>query len=194
MDYIGNRPKKYAENMIGHSQITHHPITNDSQFDMIKNELSDRLRRDVKVVLMNNDQATNIARMSENIKSSLYSTAAVQAVSVVSVGALMTANVLDVTGIVAASSAAVAGLFIVPWQKSSLRQDFAKRMSTLHGQLDTVIGNNFERELQSINDKIKYAIAPYSRFVEGEKKKIEESSLQLGKIRESLREIKKRIQ
>ena len=194
MDYIGNRPKKYAENMIGHGQITHHPITNDSQFDMIKSEMTDRLRRDVKVVLMNNDQATNIARMSENIKSSLYSTAAVQAVSVASVGALMTANVLDVTGIVAASSVAVAGLLIVPWQKSSLRQDFAKRMTTLHGQLDTVIGNNFERELRSINDKIKYAITPYSRFVEGERKKIEESSVQLRKIRDSLREIKKRIQ
>ena len=119
MEFVGNRPKRYAESMIG--QINPHPATNDSQFDAVKGELVERLRRDVKVVLMNNDQEKNISRMSESVKLSLYSTAAVQAVSAVSVGALFAAQVLDVTGIVAASSAAVMGLLIVPWNKSSLR-------------------------------------------------------------------------
>ena len=191
MEFVGTRPKKYSDSMIGH--INAHPVTNDAQFDAMKSELVERLRRDVKVVLMNNDQEKNIARMSEAVKFSVFQTAAVQAVSAASVGALLAAHVLDVTGIVAASSAAVASLIIVPWKRSSVRNDFAKRMDTLQGQLDTVIGNNFERELQAIGDRIKHAIAPYSRFVQGEKKKVEESLAQLGTLRESVRDLKKRI-
>ena len=67
-------------------------------------------------------------------------------------------------------------------------------MTTLHTQLDTVIGNNFERELQGVGDKITHAIAPYSRFIQGEKKKVEEAAIHLRKIRETVRALKKRIQ
>jgi hypothetical protein len=67
-------------------------------------------------------------------------------------------------------------------------------MENMQSQLDTVIANNFERVLRGIGKKITDAISPYSRFVETERKKVEESKEKLKEIRLSTREIRKRIE
>jgi hypothetical protein len=85
------------------------------------------------------------------------------------------------------------GLLIIPYKKKSVTDDFNKRVNILQVQIDTVIMNNFERELQNINDKIIDAIQPYSRFVEIEKKRVEHATDELIKIRQSMKEIKKRL-
>lgn len=96
-------------------------------------------------------------------------------------------------GVVALSSTALMGLLIIPYRKKSVTDDFHKRVNILQVQIDTVIMNNFERELQNINDKIIDAIQPYSRFVEIEKKRVEHATDDLIKIRQNMKEIKKRL-
>jgi ABC-type bacteriocin/lantibiotic exporter with double-glycine peptidase domain len=77
--------------------IDNHPPT-DMLFDNIKHELIERLRADVKVVMTNNDQNKSVERISNEVKSSLMYTGAVQTVSAFSVGSLIAAHMLDVTG------------------------------------------------------------------------------------------------
>ena len=53
-----------------------------------------------------------------------------------------------------------------------LREDFKKRIITLESQLNTVILNDIQREIQNNENRIKDSIAPYSRFIQIEKKKV----------------------
>jgi polyhydroxyalkanoate synthesis regulator phasin len=63
----------------------------------------------------------------------------------------------------------------------------------MQSQLDTVISNNLERELRGISDRIGDAVAPYSRFVELERKKVAESTEKLKTLRQTVRDIRKKL-
>jgi IS1 family transposase len=115
MDYVGSRPRKHAGSMIG--SIQH----NDGQFDTSRLELIEKLRRDVKSVLTTHDHTKHIESMSSSVRTSLLQTAALQTASVATVGGMLAAHLLDITGILAASGAAALGFFLIPRRKAALR-------------------------------------------------------------------------
>ena len=73
------------------------------------------------------------------------------------------------------------------------REDFSKRIETLQSQLDTVILNDIQREIQSNENRIKDSIAPYSRFIEIEKKKVTVSTDEFTELRKITRDIQNKL-
>ena len=75
----------------------------------------------------------------------------------------------------------------------SYREDFKKRISTLESQLNTVILNDIQREIQNNENRIKDSIAPYSRFIQVEKKKVLDSIDEFTILRKTTREIQNKL-
>ena len=74
-----------------------------------------------------------------------------------------------------------------------LREDFKKRIITLESQLNTVILNDIRREIQNNENRIKDSIAPYSRFIQIEKKKVLDSIDEFTILRKTTREIQNKL-
>lgn len=64
---------------------------------------------------------------------------------------------------------------------------------TLQSQIDTVVLNDIQREIQSNDDRIHDSIAPYSRFIEIEKKKVSTALETLNSLRKTTREIQNKL-
>ena len=73
------------------------------------------------------------------------------------------------------------------------RTDFSNKIATLQSQIDTVVLNDIRREIQSNDDRIHDSIAPYSRFIEIEKKKVSSALEVLVALRKTTREIQNKL-
>lgn len=73
------------------------------------------------------------------------------------------------------------------------REEFKKKIETLSSQLNTVILNDIQREIQNNDNRMKDSIAPYSRFVEIERKKVLNSIDEFLILRKTTREIQNKL-
>ena len=123
IEYVGSRPKRanISGAMIG--SINFNSSSQESQFDQMRQEFLERLRRDSNDVLRRHDQLQGIKTMSTSIKQALMQTAALQVASAASIGGLVAMQMLDITGVVLSTSMAVMGLAIVPWRRSVMRYE-----------------------------------------------------------------------
>ena len=75
VNFIGNRPKIHGNSIIGSINFLN---PSDTEFDASKYELIEKLKRNIKNVLVNNDQSKAGKRISGDVKESLWHTAAIQ--------------------------------------------------------------------------------------------------------------------
>ena len=75
VNFVGNRPKKHEDSIIGAMNFI---SQNDSEFDASKYEVIEKMRRNVKSVLTNNNQSKTIKKISDDVRSSVMQTAAIQ--------------------------------------------------------------------------------------------------------------------
>jgi hypothetical protein len=69
-----------------------------------------------------------------------------------------------VSGILAASTIAVLGLFVLPYRRRTQRAEFRAKVDKLKEQIDDVLAQHLEREMTKIRDRILDNISPYTRY------------------------------
>jgi small GTP-binding protein len=77
----------------------------------------------------------------------------------------------DVTGLFAASVLAGVGLWLLPRKRRQAKAQFRTRTEELRGRLLTALRDEFQRELERSIQRIRDALAPYDRFVRGERER-----------------------
>lgn len=106
--------------------------------------------------------------LSRSVRNAV-ATVAVAEAGAVGLGALVVAAastaLVDVTGILAASVLAGIGLFVLPMRRRQARRDFHERAEELERRLLEVMREQFNHELERSVERIREAIAPYTRFV-----------------------------
>jgi hypothetical protein len=124
-------------------------------------------------------------------------TVAVAEAGAVGLGALIVAAAstvaFDVTGIAAASLLAGVGLFILPRRRKTARNDFRERATQLEERLVEAMNDQFEVELGRSVQRIRDAIAPYTRFVRTEQERLEGLQEGLSALRNDLRNLRHRV-
>jgi len=188
LEYVATRPRLYSEAMIG--AVT---PTSENEFDTVRLQLIERLTRDTNEVLVLHDQKKIVTKISNKMKTAMYEMGTIQAVSALSLGGLLAANMFDLSGMVALSSAALLSLLVVPWRKSEVRKAYEKQLMQLEEQLDTTISNIIEKELNIVRERILNTISPYSRFIISEDKKINELKKEFSTIKESVRNLQAKV-
>jgi small GTP-binding protein len=75
---------------------------------------------------------------------------------------------VDATGIIAAAIVAGYGLFILPNRRRKARDEFREKTDSLRERLGEVVRRQFDAELSRSVERMREAIAPYTRFVRTE--------------------------
>lgn len=162
MEHLQARRAIHAERMVG--QI-------GGAFVYDRDRLLDTVGRAAQQVIEAYDRVDEAEKVSAAVQLAVAETALVE-VGAIGLGALLTAlfttSALDLTGIVAASTVAALGLFVIPAQRRRAKTELRARIAQLREQLLHTLTEQFERELEHSLHQIETAIAPYTRFVRAE--------------------------
>ncbi len=119
-------------------------------------------------------------------------------VGAVGLGALVAtalfSSAMDVTGIVAAGTLAILGLFVIPYKRKQVKQNFKEKMEELRTNLMSTLSGTFSREsglaIRRLNDKI----SPYTAEVRADQEKISSDTGNLSGLETLLKETRDAIQ
>ncbi|MDQ3862960.1 MAG: dynamin family protein, partial [Actinomycetota bacterium] len=163
VEYVNRRRQAgYEERLIGE--------VGDS-FEFNRSQLLQSVGKNVQDVVQRYDRERESEKLALSIQGAVAQTAALE-VGAVGVGAvivaLATTRFLDATGIIAAAIIAGYGLFILPNRRRKAREEFREKTDALRERLGEVVRRQFEAELGRSIERMREAIAPYTRFVRSE--------------------------
>lgn len=107
---------------------------------------------------------------------------------------VFTTVALDVTGIAAATMLFATSFFILPYKRRRAIENFRAKTEGLRAELRRAFESKSAEEIDRAVDDVRGTLEPYTRFVRGERAKVEERGSALGKIRERLDMLKREIE
>ena len=135
-------------------------------------------------------------QLAESVRNAV-ATVAVAEAGAVGLGAIIVAAAstvaVDVTGILAASLLAGLGLFVLPNKRRQAKRDFHNRAQELEARLVEVTGEQFEHELARSTERVRDAIAPYTRFVRTQSAHLEQMRTELSAVDNDMRALRHEI-
>ncbi len=166
-------------------------------FDQDRRRLIESVGRHAQRVLEGYDRERESTRMAEDLQKAVAGTALVE-VGALGLGALVTwlasTTLADVTGLIAAGTIAVVGLFVIPARRREAKRQLKERINRMRRQLMDGLTSHFEREQKSSLSRIREAIAPYSRFVRSEEAQLRKSRQELADWLEQAKLMELKIQ
>jgi hypothetical protein len=154
MEHLAGRQAAHADGMVGRV---------DDRFDYDRKRLLEAVRHEAQRAIDGYDAPKEAKRLAQSVRDSVAQTALLQ-VSAVGLGALVatlaTTTAVDVTGLVAAGTLSVVGLFILPARRRKARAELAARVSALREKLVSALTGAFSTERNRSQEKVRGAIAP----------------------------------
>lgn len=187
-EYIDRRRlTRYEEEMIGEV---------GGLFRYDRKALLDSVSRRATEAIEEYNAKEEAHQLSVSVRNAV-ATVAVAEAGAVGLGALVVAAastaVVDITGILAASVLAGIGLFVLPMRRRQARRDFRERADELERRLIEVMREQFEHELERSIERIREAIAPYTRFVRTQTERLNRYDADLTAIASDLRSIRHEV-
>jgi small GTP-binding protein len=163
VDYVNRRRQAdYDERLIGEI---------GDAFEYNRGELLRSVGKNAQDVVQRYDRERESQKLALSLQGAVAQTAAFE-VGAVGIGAVVvaiaTTRFLDVTGIIAGAILAGYGLFILPNRRRKAREEFREKTDALRERLGEVVRRQFESELGRSIERMREAIAPYTRFVRSE--------------------------
>jgi small GTP-binding protein len=152
-------------------------------FEYDRRALLGSLGQTARGVLQRHDHQREATQLAASVREAVTNTALLEA-GAVGLGAVSMAILgsaaADVTGLFAASVLAGVGLWLLPRKRRQAQTQFRARTEELRSRLMTALRDEFQRELERSTQRIRDALAPYNRFVRGERDRTQQfgSSLQ----------------
>ncbi|HYU77966.1 MAG TPA: dynamin family protein [Vicinamibacterales bacterium] len=142
------------------------------------------------------DKEQEASAMADGVRAAVAGAALAQA-GAISLGTLVTllatTTAADVTGIIAAGTVAVLGLFVIPSKRAKAKADLRERIAEMRDKLMTDLRGQFEREVDRSVHGVLDAVAPYTRFVRAEHEKLTGLDKELAEIDAALARIRTEI-
>jgi small GTP-binding protein len=166
-------------------------------FELNRRALLDSVGRAAREVVRSYDREAEAKKLAEGVRDAVAGAAAM-GVSAVGLGVLLIAilhtALADFTGILAAGSLAVVGLLILPAKRRRAKRDLSDKLEALRQRLTKAMGEEFEREMAHSVQRLRDAIAPYTRFVRSEQQKLGRIDTELGEVGAALGTLRSRIE
>jgi small GTP-binding protein len=171
VEYVERRRQaRYDERLIGEV---------GDRFEYNRGQLLQSVGKNATSVVQRYDRDRESEQLSSSIQGAVAQTAALE-VGAVGIGAvvvaLATTRFLDATGVIAAAIIAGYGLFVLPNRRRKARREFREKTDSLRKRLGEVISRQFDAELSRSVERMRDAIAPYTRFVRTEHARMTEAS------------------
>jgi small GTP-binding protein len=161
----------------------------DTEFQYNREELFSRLREPVEKRLDEFDTEREAREIVTSVKEAVMSAFGVNVLAIGLGGiivAAVTTAALDFTGVLTATLFAIAGWLIIPARRRHLMREFEEKISKLNEDLAALLRTKFEEQLTRYEHQLLEVVAPYDRFLETERTKLESG---LKALREAEREV-----
>ena len=166
IDYINQRASQHTNRMVGKVS---------GEFEFSRQTLLKSVGRSAREVVDSYDREAEASKLAQEVQRAIVQTAAVE-VGAIGLGALLVVilqtTLLDVTGVLGAGAVAALGLYVLPYRRSKVKDGMRTHINDLRQRLDVAISRQFEAELTQSVQRIREAIAPYTRFVRVEREKL----------------------
>jgi len=188
VEYVNRRRHaEYDEHLIGE--------VGDS-FEYNRGQLLQSVGKNATGVVQRYDRERESEQLAHSIQGAVAQAAALE-VGALGIGALVvtlfTTRFLDVTGVIAAAVIAGYGLFILPNRRRKARAEFREKTYSLRERLGEVVRRQFDTELNRSVERMRDAIAPYTRFVRTEHARMTEASKDLARLSQEIDALKDEI-
>src|SRR5919199_3759408 len=177
VEYVERRRQaRYDERLIGDV---------GDRFEYNRGRLLQSVGKNATNVVQRYDRERESEELAASIQGAVAQAAALE-VGALGIGAvvvaLATTRFLDATGIIAAAIIAGYGLFILPNRRRKARREFRETTGSMRARLSEVVGMQFGVELNRSFERMRDAIAPYTRFVRTEHARMSEAHLTLSDL------------
>ena len=165
-------------------RVEHHDklVGEIGSFEYDRQQLLETVGRASQEAIDGYSRAAEIDRMAESVRAAVAGTAIIE-VSALGLGAIITlmatTQVADVTGLMAAGTLALLGLFVLPARRKQAKKELLDKILELRDRLMRSLTGQFDREIERSRHRIEEAIAPYTRFVKSERQKLDELNAEL---------------
>jgi small GTP-binding protein len=187
MEHLERRKAHHSDRLVGRVV---------GVFEHDRARLLEAVRREAQRALESYDRDKESSRLAESVQVAVAGTAALQ-VGALGLGTLMTmlasTTMLDMTGILAAGALSVIGLLILPARRTGAKNELRRKVEDMRTRLMAALTSQFDEELEKSLQRIREAVAPYTRFVRAEKERLSEVRQDLGRLRDGLERIKAEI-
>jgi small GTP-binding protein len=167
-----------------------------SGFQYDRKKLIDTVGRAANAAVDSYDREREAAAMAEGVRTAVAGAALAQA-GAIGLGAIVTAlattTAADVTGIVAAGTIAVLGMFVIPSKRKQAKTQLRERIEQMRIDLMTGLRGQFAKEVDRSVRGVMDAVAPYTRFVRAESEKLTAIDRELEEINAHLTQIRSAI-
>jgi small GTP-binding protein len=167
------------------------------EFDRNRQELLDSVGRVAQRSLADFDQRAEARRLAESVQTAVAGAALLE-VGAVSLGTLFTllasTQVADFTGIIAAGTLAIVGLFVLPARRRKAKADLSRKILRLRTTLLDTLTDEFDRETARSVHNIQESMAPYSRFVRSRQSDLETLRGEIAGLAGTLAALRSRIE
>lgn len=167
-----------------------------TSFDMRRQALLKTTTEAAQNVVSTYDAEQESREIGNHVETAVLQTGLAEA-GAIGLGAIVATTVtvaaFDVTGILIAGVVAVLGLFIIPYKRQQAKEKFKEKIKDLRTRLGSVLRAQFGTEADRTITRMKEGVAPYVRFVQGEKARLVEANSKLSAARSGLQTIQEQV-
>jgi small GTP-binding protein len=174
-DHVERRRALHESRMVGSA----------GRFQYDREQLINTVGRAARDAVERYDREREAAALADGVRTAVAGAALAQVGAVglgAAVAALASTTAADVTGILAAGTVAVLGLFVIPAKRARAKADLRARIEKMRTELMTNLRAQFQREVERSVRGVLDAVAPYTRFVRAEHDKLGELSKELTEV------------
>jgi len=146
-----------------------------TEFDLRRQALLDSVTQAAQTIVSSYDAEAESRELGYAVESSVAQMALVEAGAVglgTAVTLLVSSSALDVTGVLFAGVIAVVGFFIIPYKRQQAKTRFKEKIETVRQNLNRTLTTQFNAEADRTINRLQEGVAPYSRFVRGERERL----------------------
>jgi small GTP-binding protein len=184
MSYLQRRRAQNLDHMVGESYGPH---------DTRRRELIDTVGKTVQTIVETYDRNKEASELAKSVEAAVAQAALLE-VGAVGLGALVTTAVLsstlDITGMLAAGTLAILGIFVIPYKRKQAKDQYKEKMLELRTKLVNSMTTQFNNESENAVARIKEGIAPYTRYVHSERERLDQASDALERLRQKISELR----
>jgi small GTP-binding protein len=161
-----------------------------------RQEIIGKVGESVKTVVKSYDQVREASSLASNVEAAVAQTALFE-VGAVGLGALVSTAVLssalDITGMIAAGTLAIVGLFIIPLKRKQARDNFREKIVAMRENLNQALTTSLDHETKHTIGRMEESIAPYMRFIKAEMERIETAEGELAGLQKDLSTLRAKV-
>ena len=188
MAYLQRRQARYTGHLVGEGAAA---------LDSRRRTLIDSVGRSAKMIVDAYDREKEARELAAEVETTVAQVAMLEA-GAVGLGALVVlvvaSSAVDITGLLAAGSLAILGIFVIPYKRGKVKEQFREKMETLRLKLLDALTAQFKSEASQSIARVKDGVAPYTRFVRAERERVEKAQETLRGLRQRLSALQARTE